>query len=79
MYDTYEERVGRLESAYEHMATKADIANVHAAIAELRTSIAESRGEMVERITASENRHIRWTVGTILAGISIMVAIIKLI
>ena len=81
-----EERVSRLEGGHEHLATKADIAEVHTSIAqvhtsiaEVRTSMAELRAELLERIASSENRHIRWTVGTVLVGLSIAVAVIKLI
>ena len=102
-----EERVSRLEGGHEHLATKADIAEVHTSIAEVhtsiaqvytsiaevhtsiaqvytsiadvRTSMAELRAELLERIASGENRHIRWTVGTMLVGLSIAVAVIKLI
>ena len=95
-----EERVSRLEGGHEHLATKADIAEVHTSIAEVhtsiaqvytsiaqvhtsiaevRTSMAELRAELLERIASGENRHIRWTVGTVLVGLSIAVAVIKLI
>ena len=74
-----EERVSRLEGGHEHLATKADVADVRTSIAELRTSMAELRAELLERIASGENRHIRWTVGTALVGLSIAVAVIKLI
>ena len=95
-----EERVSRLEGGHEHLATKADIADVrtsiaqvhtsiaqvhtsiaqvYTSIAEVRTSMAELRAELLERIASGENRHIRWTVGTVLVGLSIAVAVIKLI
>ena len=63
----FEPRLSRLEGAYEHVATKEDIANVRTEIADLRTTMA-----------AMEGRLIRWTVGGMGVGFAIMTAIIKL-
>ena len=43
-----EERVSRLEGAYDHLATKADIADARTEIADARTEIANVRTEMAE-------------------------------
>ena len=42
--ETLEPRLSRLEGAYEHVATKEDVANVRTEIANVRTEIAELRG-----------------------------------
>ncbi len=53
-----EERIARLESGYEHLATKADIAEVRADIAEVRaefkTDIAEVRLDFKSDIAAAQ-------------------------
>ena len=43
---TLEERVSRLEGGYEHLATKADIADTKADIANLRAYVADVRADM---------------------------------
>ena len=50
------DRVSRLEGAYEHLATKADIADL--------------RGETKAAIASLETRLIRWTVTTMVAGMA---------
>lgn len=46
---TLEERVSALESAYEHLATKADLEKL--------------RGELITETRASEVRMIKWVAG----------------
>ena len=43
------ERVSRLEGGYEHVATKADVAEVRAEVAQVETRLAEFRGEVDAR------------------------------
>jgi hypothetical protein len=62
-----EQRVSRLEGAFEHMATKADIARLETSIANLKTDI-----------VAVESRLLRWTVGTMGVGFGVTIAILKL-
>lgn len=57
------ERVSRLEGAYEHLATKADVAEVKAEVARVEARIAELQAELA-RI---EIRLLRW----LLPGIAI--------
>ena len=45
-----EERVSRLEGAYEHLATKADVEEVKASIADLRAGIANLKAELTWRV-----------------------------
>jgi hypothetical protein len=66
-----EQRVSRLEGAFEHMATKADIARLEA---RLETSIANLKTDIV----AVESRLLRWTVGTMGVGFGVTIAILKL-
>ena len=60
-----EERVSRLEGAYEHLATKADIANVETQIAELRATIEQKFGNQT-----------RWIVGFMLTGMVLIAAVV---
>ncbi len=56
-----EERVSRLEGAYEHLATKADLA-------ELKGELMAAMGQMEARIAQMETRFVRWTIGIIVAA-----------
>ncbi len=60
-----EERLSRLEGAYEHLATKADLADL--------------RTELLVEIAKMEARLTRWTVGTIIVGLGVAVAVLKLL
>jgi hypothetical protein len=79
---TMEERVSRIEGGYEHLATKADIAELRGAtqadIAELRgatqASIAELRGEIRGSLLA-----IRWTMGVMGIGLAVLTIVLKLL
>ena len=59
-----EERVSRLEGAYEHLATKADVAELKA---ELKADIAHI-----------EARILRWLLPTVIASIGATAAIVRL-
>ena len=60
-----EERLSRVEGAYEHLATKADLADL--------------RTELLVEIAKMEARLTRRTVGTIIVGLSVAVAVLKLL
>ena len=60
-----EERVSRLEGAYEHLATKADLAELKA---ELKADIAHV-----------EARILRWLLPTVIASIGATAAIVRLV
>lgn len=45
-----EERVSRLEGAYDHLATKADLEEVKVSVADLRASIADLKAELTWRV-----------------------------
>ncbi len=64
------ERLSRLEGAYEHLATKADIANLETRIANLETRIANLKTDLVQSQ--------RWTVGIVLTGLVMLAAFLKL-
>ena len=55
---TLEERVSRLEGAYEHLATKADVADVKTDISEVKAALYQM-----------ESRLIRWMVGMLLGSV----------
>ena len=63
-----EERVSALESAYDHLATKADLERL--------------RGELLAEIRASEVRMIKWVaglmIGTALGTVMAVAAILRL-
>lgn len=65
---TTEERISRLEGAYEHLATKADVAELKADVAELKADIAHI-----------EARMLRWLLPTIIASIGATAAIVRLV
>ena len=60
-----EERLSRVEGAYEHLATKADLADL--------------RTELLVEIAKMEARLTRWTVGTIIVGLGVAVAVLKML
>ena len=66
---TADERLARLEAGYEHLATKADVANLRA---ELKGDIGNLRADM-HRINATL---IKWIVGFMLTSVSTGVAAI---
>ena len=86
--ETLEPRLGRLEGAYEHVATKEDVtnvrteaANVRVEIGDVRTEISNVRTEIANvksYVAAAETRLIRWGVGSMGVGFAAMTAIIKL-
>ena len=63
-----EERLSRLEGAYEHLATKADLA-------ELRSDIAGLRADLFDKM----NVHMRWMIGIQIASLVGIVAILRLL
>ena len=63
-----ERRVTRLETAHEHLATKADVA-------ELRTEFSAKISELRVDMAKQESRIIRWMVGAMLGGMATAAAI----
>ena len=63
-----EERVSALESAYDHLATKADLERL--------------RGELIVEVRASEVRMIKWVaglmIGTALGTVMAVAALLRL-
>ena len=47
---TTEERVSRLEGGYEHLATKADLANLKADLANLKANLANLKTDLYRAI-----------------------------
>ncbi len=56
---TFEERLSRLEGGYEHLATKADLAELRTDFSDLRTEFANLKTQQA----TSEARMLRWVVG----------------
>ena len=73
---TQTERIARLEGAYEHLATKADIAELRG---EFQAEISRLEGHIDTRIAELESRLLRWLVPTILGSVSLVVAIDRLL
>ena len=67
-----EERLSRLEGAYEHLATKADVAEVKVEIARVETKIAELQA-LMERKFANQTR---WFVGFMLSGMALLTVVV---
>ncbi len=77
-----EERVSRLEGAYDHLATKADVADVRTEIAEVRIEVADVRTEVVKlraEMAAMETRMVKWLVSAVGIGVAITVALNRLL
>ncbi len=70
--DALSERVARLEGAYEHLATKADIADLRT---ELLTEIAQLRGEFRVEMARMETRLLLRLGGLVLVGLAVAAAI----
>ena len=74
---TPEERLSRLEGAYEHLANKADLHSLEARmtkqIADSEARSARQRTDMEARLTKqiaeSETRIVKWVVGVMIGGI----------
>ncbi len=62
---TSEERLSRLEGAYEHLATKADVESVKVTVEALKVEIARP-----------EARLIKWMVGTVVTCIATATAVV---
>lgn len=65
---TIEERLSRLEGAYEHLATKSDIGVLMANIANLETKLATNKADLI-----------KWMVGTLVVGIVATATIVRAI
>ena len=63
-----EARVSRLEGGYEHLATKADIADVKTEIADVKTEIAKSQAATI-----------RWMIGLVGVFAGIVIAVDRLL
>lgn len=63
---TPDERLSRLEGAYEHLATKADIQSLET---RMTRQIADSEARMTKQIADSETRIVKWVVGVMIGGI----------
>ncbi len=71
-----EDRVSRLEGAYEHLATKADLAELKA---ELKSDIGGLRAEFKEDLGKLHASLVKWMVGVMVGGVGAMAGIALLI
>ena len=84
---TSEERLSRLEGVYEHLATKADVAEVKAEVTEvkgdvagLKTDVAGLKTDVAHLATKAdmalqETRLIKWMIGTVVTGMAAAAAV----
>ena len=71
---TIHDRLGHIEGALPHFATKADIADLRADGERLRADMAQLRADFERQL-----RLMTWTLaGVILAGMTVLVAILRL-
>ena len=64
--------MSRLEGAYEHLATKADLAELQL---ELRSDISGLKAELFDKM----NVHMRWMIGIQIASLVGIVAVLRLL
>ena len=57
-----EERVSRLERAYDSLAANADVTGTLTELAKLRTQIAEGESRTAQRIADAQARNTRWLI-----------------
>ena len=84
---TSEERLSRLEGAYEHIATKADLQALETRmtqqIADSEARSAKQRADMETRLTKqiaeAETRIVKWVVGVMIGGVVAGAALIAVV
>ena len=69
---TPEERLSRLEGAYEHLATKADLQTLEARMVK---QMGDLEARMVKQIGDSETRMVKWMVGLMIGSVATATAI----
>ena len=70
-----EERVSRLERAYDRLAANADVSGTLTELAKLRTQIAEGESRTAQRIADAQARNTRWLIAvafTIVAAVTLI-------
>ena len=70
---TLEQRVSRIEGAYEHLATRADLSQVEN---RLTNDISQLENRLTSDISQLETRLIKWMVGLQLGSIVALAAIV---
>lgn len=71
MSDPITERMARLEGAYEHLATKADLARIETQMAQLETRMAQIQTQMAQLETRMTWRLIGAS-GAIIAAVTLL-------
>ena len=67
-----EERVSRLEGGYEHLATRADLADLRADFAELRADVKVEIGELKVAVGELKTDLIKWMVSAMLGSATVV-------
>ena len=75
------ERVSRIEGGYEHLATKADVAEVKAEIADVRVEISDVKSELKSEIAEvrGDIRGIKWWIISIGSAAVILSALAQML
>ena len=78
---TIGERISRIEGDYEHLATKADVAEVKAEIADVRVEISDVKSELKSEIAEvrGDIRGIKWWVISIGSAAVILSALAQML
>ena len=78
-----EERLSRLEGAYEHLATKSDLADLRTEMSEMRAELRDEyrSGLATQKIEMANLKAdlIKWMVGTLIIGIAATATIVRAI
>ena len=70
---TIEQRLSRLEGVYDHLATKADLAEVKTEMTHLATKV--DLAMLETRMAQMEARIVKWVVGTVITGMGVAAAV----
>ena len=73
---TMEQRVSRLEGGYEHLATKADLAELRA---DLMTAVTRVESRLEGKLASLESRLLRWMIAMVLSSIIVASSVATLI
>ena len=68
-------RLSKLEGAYEHLATKEDVAKLEVRLAQMETRIVQVEGGIAQ----AETRIVKWMIGLMVSSVAVASAVALLI
>ncbi len=68
-------RLSKLEGAYEHLATKEDVAKLEVRLAQMETRIVQVEGGIAQ----AETRLVKWMIGLMVSSVAVASAVALLI